>query len=91
MRSASRVSAAKPHHLIDAALQLVGEGGAEAVSAWEAALGGAPASDPLERFRRLGLAYLRWAMRNPTHFVVISSRRLFDHDKSPASPATISS
>jgi thiamine monophosphate synthase len=29
----------------------------------------------------LGLAYLRWAMRNPTHFEIISSRRFFDHDK----------
>jgi AcrR family transcriptional regulator len=126
-RRASRASAPKPYHhgdlrrvLIDAALQLVGEGGAEAVSVREAArragvspgapfrhfpsrdalmqavaeeaqrrfraeieaaLAEAPAGDPLARFRCLGLAYLRWAMRNPTHFEVISSRRLFDHDK----------
>src|SRR6202011_5948381 len=103
----------KPYHhgdlkrvLIDAALGLVEEGGAEAVSVREAArragvspgapfrhfpsrdalitavaeeaqrrfrveieitLSGAPADDPLGRFRRIGLAYLRWAMRNPTH------------------------
>ena len=31
----------------------------------EAALAKAPADDPLARFRALGLAYLRWAMRNP--------------------------
>jgi AcrR family transcriptional regulator len=106
--------------LIDAALQLVGEGGADAVSVREAArragvspgapfrhfpsrdalmnavaeeaqrrfraeieaaLAEAPASDPLGRFRCLGVAYLRWALRNPTHFEIISSRRLFDHDK----------
>lgn len=48
------------------------------------ALAKAPADDPLQQFRCLGLAYLRWAIRNPTHFVVISSRRLFDHDKSAA-------
>ena len=129
-RRASRTDVPKPYHhgdlrrvLIDAALQLVGEGGAEAVSVREAArragvspgapfrhfpsrdalmqaaaeeaqrrfraeieaaLAGAPADDPLARFRCLGLAYLRWAMRNPTHFEVISSRRLFDHDKSAA-------
>jgi len=41
----------------------------------------ATAGDPLARFRRLGLAYMRWAMRNPTHFEIISSRRFFDHDK----------
>jgi len=47
----------------------------------EAALASAPAADPLGRFRCLGLAYLRWAMRNPAHFEIISSRRSFDHDK----------
>ena len=127
---APRAAAPKPYHhgdlrrvLIDAALQLVGEGGADAVSVREAArragvspgapfrhfpsrnalmqavaeeaqrrfraeieagLAGAPAGDPLARFRCLGLAYLRWAMRNPTHFEIISSRRLFDHDRAAA-------
>jgi hypothetical protein len=47
----------------------------------EAGLAGAPAGDPLARFRCLGLAYLRWAMRNPTHFEIISSRRFFEHDR----------
>ena len=119
--------APRPYHhgdlrrvLIDAALQLVGEGGPDAVSVREAArragvspgapfrhfpsrdalmnavaeeaqrrfraeieaaLSKAPASDPLGRFRCLGLAYLRWAMKNPAHFEIISSRRFFDHDK----------
>src|SRR5882724_3206069 len=126
--AATRAPAAKPYHhgdlrrvLIDAALQLVGEGGPEAVSVREAArragvspgapfrhfpsrdalmqavaeeaqrrfraeieagLAGAPAGDPLARFRCLGRAYLRWAMRNPTHFEIISSRRFFSHDES---------
>jgi len=46
----------------------------------ERALADAPAGDPLSRFRRLGLAYLRWAARNPAHFEIISSGRYFDHD-----------
>jgi AcrR family transcriptional regulator len=115
----------RPYHhgdlrrvLIDAALQLVEEGGAEALSVREAGRRagvspGAPfrhfssrdalmsavaeeaqrrfraeidatladvaATDPLARFRCIGLAYLRWAMRNPAHFEVISSGRFFDH------------
>ncbi|MDI1266833.1 MAG: TetR/AcrR family transcriptional regulator [bacterium] len=127
-RRATKAAAPKPYHhgdlrrvLIDAALQLVGEGGAEAVSVREAArragvspgapfrhfpsrdallqavaeeaqrrfraeieaaLADAPGSDPLGRFRCLGMAYLRWAMRNPTHFEIISSRKFFDHDGS---------
>ena len=107
--------------LVDAAFELVGEGGAEALSVREAArragvspgapfrhfasreallaavaeeaqrrlgaevertLAKAPADDPLQRFRAVGIAYVRWATRNPTHFEVISSRRLFDHGKS---------
>lgn len=129
-RSAGRKPSSKPYHhgdlrrvLIDAALQLVNEGGADAVNVREAArragvspgapfrhfpsrdaliqavaeeaqrrfraeieqaLAEAPADDPLGRFRRIGLAYLRWAMRNPTHFEIISSRRLFDHDNADA-------
>jgi AcrR family transcriptional regulator len=127
---AARTPPPKPYHhgdlrrvLIDAALQLVGEGGAEAVSVREAArragvspgapfrhfpsrdalmqavaeeaqrrfraeieaaLAAAAPGDPLGRFRCLGLAYLRWAMRNPTHFEIISSRRFFDHDRAVA-------
>ena len=117
----------KPYHhgdlrrvLIDAALQLVEQGGAAAVSVREAArragvspgapfrhfpsrdalmtavaeeaqqrfgaeiataLAAPPAADPLARFRCLGLAYLRWAMRNPWHFELISNGRVFDHGK----------
>ena len=109
------------HVLIDAALGLVGEGGAERLSVREAArragvspgapfrhfpsraalmtavaeeaqrrfraeidaaLAQAPAGDPLARVRCIGAAYLRWAMRNPAHFEIISSGRFFDHDKS---------
>ncbi|MBR1125371.1 TetR/AcrR family transcriptional regulator [Bradyrhizobium lablabi] len=126
--AARRAPTQKPYHhgdlrrvLIDAALQLVGEGGPDGLSVREAArragvspgapfrhfpsrealmtavaeeaqrrfraeieaaLTEAPADDPLARFRHLGLAYLRWAMRNPTHFEILSSRRFFDHDKS---------
>jgi AcrR family transcriptional regulator len=129
-RRAARAPAPKPYHhgdlrrvLIEAALQLVSEGGMDAVSVREAArragvspgapfrhfpsrdalmqavaeeaqrrfraeieaaLAAAPAGDPLGRFRCLGLAYLRWAMRNPTHFEIISSRRFFDHDRAVA-------
>src|ERR1700674_4639646 len=47
----------------------------------DAALAEVPPGDPLARFRKLGLAYLRWAMRNPAHFEIISSGRFFDYDK----------
>jgi AcrR family transcriptional regulator len=46
------------------------------------AMEAAPADDPLARLRKLGLAYLRWAMRNPAHFTIISTRAHFDHDGS---------
>jgi AcrR family transcriptional regulator len=48
----------------------------------ETALGGARATDPLDRFRAFGLAYLRWAMRNPAHFEIISTGRYFAHGSS---------
>src|SRR5581483_9120737 len=50
----------------------------------DAALARGPAGDPLQRFRAFGLAYLRWAMRNPAHFEIISSGRHFDHDRAAA-------
>jgi AcrR family transcriptional regulator len=50
----------------------------------EAALKDAPARDPLKRFRAFGLAYLRWAMKNPAHFEIISTGRHFDHDAAAA-------
>ena len=128
-RKARHQAARRYHHgdlrrvLIDAAMDLVGEGGADAVSVREAArragvspgapfrhfasrdalmaavaeeaqrrfraeidatLAKVPVDDPLARFRALGLAYMRWAIKNPTHFEVISSRRYFNHDKSAA-------
>lgn len=48
----------------------------------EAALSAAPAANPLARFRAFGLAYLRWAMRNPAHFEIISTGRYFVHGSS---------
>ncbi len=48
----------------------------------ETALAGAPSGDPLLRFRAFGLAYLRWAMRNPAHFEIISTGRYFAHGSS---------
>jgi AcrR family transcriptional regulator len=50
----------------------------------ETALADAPADDPLKRFRAFGLAYLRWALRNPAHFEIISTGRHFDHASSAA-------
>ncbi|MCA1458504.1 TetR/AcrR family transcriptional regulator [Bradyrhizobium sp. BRP22] len=127
-RRNSPAAATRPYHhgdlrrvLVDAALQLVDEGGPDAVSVREAARRagvspGAPfrhfpsrdalmnavaeeaqrrfraeiqaaldatkAGDPLARFRAFGLAYVHWAMKNPAHFEIISSRRFFDHDRS---------
>jgi AcrR family transcriptional regulator len=48
----------------------------------EVALAEAPAGNPLLRFRAFGLAYLRWAMRNPAHFEIISTGRYFAHESS---------
>jgi AcrR family transcriptional regulator len=50
----------------------------------DAALAPVAADGPLARFRALGLGYLRWAMRNPAHFAVISNGRSFDHDRAAA-------
>jgi AcrR family transcriptional regulator len=38
--------------------------------------------DPLARLRAIGTAYLRWAIRNPTHFQVVSTRNLIDYESS---------
>ena len=41
------------------------------------------ASDnPIERFTAVGVAYLRWANRNPIHFEIISTRTLIDWQSS---------
>ena len=37
---------------------------------------------PRDRFRALGTAYMRWVVRNPAHFQVISNRTLIDFDGS---------
>lgn len=50
----------------------------------EAALVEAGPADPLARFRAFGLAYLRWAMRNPAHLEIISTGRYFTHESSAA-------
>jgi AcrR family transcriptional regulator len=44
----------------------------------DAALDEAASRDPIARFHAIGTAYLRWALRNPTHFRVISDRSLID-------------
>ena len=38
----------------------------------------AGSSDPVECLRAIGRGYLHWALANPTHFQVISSRSLID-------------
>jgi len=40
--------------------------------------------NPLLRFRAIGEAWIRWAVRNPYHFKVISDRSLIDSDASAA-------
>ena len=50
---------------------------AEAMSRFSAEIAEAVASvttdDPLDRFAAIGVAYLRWATRNPTHFQIVST------------------
>jgi AcrR family transcriptional regulator len=50
----------------------------------DAALAAAPAGDPLARLRAFGLGYLRWALRNPAHFHILSTRGVFDLDGAEA-------
>ena len=50
----------------------------------ERALAEVPATNPLGRLRGFGLAYLRWAMRNPAHFEIISTGRYFNHGDAAA-------
>ncbi|MDO9414702.1 TetR/AcrR family transcriptional regulator [Pararhizobium sp.] len=40
--------------------------------------------DPVDRYAAVGIAYLRWAIRNPTHFQIISTRSLIDWEGSEA-------
>jgi AcrR family transcriptional regulator len=44
----------------------------------DTALAAAPAGDPLARLKAFGLGYLRWALRNPAHFHILSTRGIFD-------------
>jgi len=37
-----------------------------------------PTAGPLERFRALGAAYMRWVIAHPTQFEVVSNRRAID-------------
>jgi AcrR family transcriptional regulator len=42
----------------------------------------ARSAEPSAIFEAIGLAYLEWALANPTHFQIISSRSLIDFDGS---------
>lgn len=48
------------------------------VAAVDAALADWPANDPVGALKAMGHAYLDWAMANPVHFRIISSRELID-------------
>lgn len=48
------------------------------------ALAQAPADDPMAALEAIGVGYLRWALDNPHHFEVISSRTLIDFARSKA-------
>ncbi len=50
-----------------------------AVEAAQAEVGEA---DPLAAFEAVGVGYLRWALKNPTHFQIVSSRVLVDFEGS---------
>lgn len=39
-------------------------------------------ADPLTRFRAIGIAYFKWAMRYPTHFQIISAQSQIDFNGS---------
>ncbi|PBB87885.1 TetR family transcriptional regulator [Mesorhizobium sp. WSM3876] len=51
----------------------------EAVTEAQSNAGGC---DPLTAFEAIGHGYLRWALANPTHFEILSSRTLIDFDSS---------
>jgi AcrR family transcriptional regulator len=52
---------------------------AEAVAKAQSSVDGA---DPVMAFEAIGQGYLQWAIANPTHFQIISSRTLIDFDAS---------
>jgi AcrR family transcriptional regulator len=39
---------------------------------------------PIERFRALGTAYMRWVVAHPIQFAIVSNRQLIDYDGSPS-------
>jgi AcrR family transcriptional regulator len=51
----------------------------EAVAKAQSKVGSA---DPVVAFEAIGQGYLEWAISNPTHFQIISSRKLIDFDAS---------
>jgi AcrR family transcriptional regulator len=51
----------------------------EAVTKAQSRVGSA---DPIAAFEAIGQGYLQWAIANPTHFQIISSRALIDFDAS---------
>jgi len=51
---------------------------AEVIQAVESVAG----KDPMARFEAVGAAYLHWAIHNPTHFQIISTRNLIDWGRS---------
>lgn len=57
---------------------------ARLTAAIEAAVAQVAGASPMTRFSALGRAYLDWALDNPTHFQVISSRTLVDVQASPS-------
>ncbi len=46
---------------------------------------GAP-TDPIARLKTLGRTFIRWALQNPTQFRLVSSRRLFEFERSASLP-----
>lgn len=51
-------------------------------AAIEAAVEGVDGSDPLARIAAIGRGYFDWVLRHPTHFAVVSARKLIDYDGS---------
>lgn len=86
------VSAAAPfRHFPDrtALLTAVAEQATEQLgSAVAAALEKAKGQSPWEQLLAIGQAYLRWAAENPSHFQVVSDRRLIDYESSAAMRAS---
>lgn len=43
-------------------------------------------ADPITRLKTLGRTFIRWALQNPTQFRLVSSRSLFEFDRSARLP-----